>query len=125
MAILSVGKILSENADHGQIYLLFIHKECVISSLIPSREDLWFLPLGGTGEVGMNMNLYGHDGQWLMVDCGVSFNEPLSPDDLRTSEIVCADPRFISEQKERLVGIVITHAHEDHVGALPVFVATF
>ena len=67
----------------------------------------------------MNMNLYGHDGQWLMVDCGVSFNEPLTPDDLRTSEIVCADPRFISEQKERLVGIVITHAHEDHVGALP------
>ncbi|GGN37111.1 MULTISPECIES: ribonuclease J [Marinomonas] len=102
-----------------KIYLLFIHKECVISSLIPSREDLWFLPLGGTGEIGMNMNLYGHDGQWLMVDCGVSFNEPLSPDDLGTSEIVCADPRFISEQKERLVGIVITHAHEDHVGALP------
>lgn len=67
----------------------------------------------------MNMNLYGHDGQWLMVDCGVSFNEPLTPDDLRTSEIVCADPRFISEQKERLAGIVITHAHEDHVGALP------
>jgi len=87
--------------------------------LIPSQEDLWFLPLGGTGEIGMNMNLYGHDGQWLMVDCGVSFNEPLTPDDLRTSEIVCADPRFISEQKERLAGIVITHAHEDHVGALP------
>ena len=87
--------------------------------MIPSQEDLWFLPLGGTGEIGMNMNLYGHDGQWLMVDCGVSFNEPLTPDDLRTSEIVCADPRFISEQKERLAGIVITHAHEDHVGALP------
>ncbi|WP_233402609.1 ribonuclease J [Marinomonas transparens] len=67
----------------------------------------------------MNMNLYGHDGQWLMVDCGVSFNEPLKPDDLLTSEIVCADPTFISEQKERLAGIVITHAHEDHVGALP------
>lgn len=67
----------------------------------------------------MNMNLYGHDGQWLMVDCGVSFNEPLKPDDLHTAELVCADPRFISEQKERLAGIVITHAHEDHVGALP------
>jgi ribonuclease J len=67
----------------------------------------------------MNMNLYGHDGQWLMVDCGVSFNEPLKPDDLHTAEVVCADPRFISEQKERLAGIVITHAHEDHVGALP------
>ena len=77
------------------------------------------MPLGGTGEIGMNMNLYGHDGQWLMVDCGVSFNEPLKPDDLHTAEVVCADPRFISEQKERLAGIVITHAHEDHVGALP------
>lgn len=87
--------------------------------MIPSKDDLWFLPLGGTGEIGMNMNLYGHDGQWLMVDCGVSFNEPLTPGELSTSEVVCADPRFISEQKERLAGIVITHAHEDHVGALP------
>ncbi|WP_353667297.1 ribonuclease J [Marinomonas sp. THO17] len=67
----------------------------------------------------MNLNLYGHDGQWLMVDCGVSFNEPLTPKEVRTSEIVSADPKFISDQKERLVGIVITHAHEDHVGALP------
>ena len=98
---------------------VFTHKECVISSLIPTQQDLWFLPLGGTGEIGMNMNLYGHDGQWLMVDCGVSFNEPLTPNDLHTSEIVCPDPTFITEQKERLAGIVITHAHEDHVGALP------
>lgn len=67
----------------------------------------------------MNMNLYGHDGQWLMVDCGVSFNEPLKNDDLHTAEVVCADPAFITQQKERLAGIVITHAHEDHVGALP------
>lgn len=67
----------------------------------------------------MNMNLYGHDGQWLMIDCGVSFNEPLKADDLHTAEVVCADPTFIAQQKERLAGIVITHAHEDHVGALP------
>jgi len=67
----------------------------------------------------MNMNLYGHDGQWLMVDCGVSFNEPLSSQDALTSEVVSADPSFISEQKERLAGMVITHAHEDHVGAVP------
>ncbi|WOD06242.1 ribonuclease J [Marinomonas sp. GJ51-6] len=77
------------------------------------------MPLGGTGEIGMNMNLYGHDGQWLMIDCGVSFNEPLKVDDLHTAEVVCADPTFITQQKERLAGIVITHAHEDHVGALP------
>ncbi|WP_231908825.1 ribonuclease J [Marinomonas sp. TW1] len=67
----------------------------------------------------MNMNLYGHDGQWLMVDCGVSFNEPLLSQDALTSEVVSADPSFISEQKERLAGMVITHAHEDHVGAVP------
>jgi len=67
----------------------------------------------------MNLNLYGHNGQWLMVDCGVSFNEPLVKGDLTTSEIVCADPEFIASQKQRLAGIVITHAHEDHIGAVP------
>ena len=90
-----------------------------MDQLIPSQNDLWFLPLGGTGEIGMNMNLYGHDGQWLMVDCGVSFNEPLTPESHTTHELVCADPSFIAKQRHRLAGIVITHAHEDHVGALP------
>ncbi len=71
------------------------------------------------------MNLYGHAEQWLMIDCGLTFNSPLNPeDDYQAShaekhEIVCADPAFISRQKERLKGIVITHAHEDHIGALP------
>ena len=87
--------------------------------LMPTRSDLWFLPLGGTGEIGMNLNLYGHDGQWLMVDCGVSFNEPIDENSARTYELVCADPDFIVQQRHRLAGIVITHAHEDHVGALP------
>ena len=50
--------------------------------LIPGRADLWFLPLGGTGEIGMNLNLYGHAGYWLMVDCGVTFNSPLQPNSL-------------------------------------------
>lgn len=86
---------------------------------MPTRNDLWFLPLGGTGEIGMNLNLYGHDGQWLMVDCGVSFNEPIEEGSERTHELVCADPEFISQRRSRLVGIVITHAHEDHIGALP------
>ena len=47
--------------------------------LLPGPKDLWFLPLGGCGEIGMNMNLYGHDGRWLMVDCGVTFYNPLQP----------------------------------------------
>ncbi|MEW9796580.1 ribonuclease J [Alteromonas sp. CYL-A6] len=75
----------------------------------------------------MNMNLYGHDGHWLMVDCGVSFEEPLIPPYRReptspvgqTFRVVAPDPTFIASQKECLSGLVITHAHEDHVGAVP------
>lgn len=88
------------------------------SDLIPDSSDVWFLPLGGTGEIGMNMNLYGHHGQWLMVDCGVMFDKSKLQADGNNS-IVSADPHFIAMQKQRLVGMVITHAHEDHVGAVP------
>lgn len=96
-----------------------------IQSISPSEKDLWFLPLGGTGEIGMNMNLYGHAGQWLMVDCGITFHSPLCTQaEAKTSalhkhDVVAADPWFISQRKEQLAGIVITHAHEDHLGALP------
>ena len=93
---------------------------------MPGINDLWFLPLGGTGEIGMNLNLYGHAGRWLMVDCGVTFNSPLSPLQqssgiaaLPKAEVLAADPAFICAQRENLCGIVITHAHEDHIGALP------
>jgi ribonuclease J len=81
--------------------------------------------LGGTGEIGMNMNLYGHAGQWLMMDCGITFNSPLCTQaevettTLHKHDVVAADPAFISQRKEQLAGIVITHAHEDHLGALP------
>lgn len=73
----------------------------------------------------MNMNLYGHAGQWIMVDCGLTFNSPLNPAEdgqsgaLNKHEIVAADPAFIARQRESLAAIVITHAHEDHLGALP------
>lgn len=73
----------------------------------------------------MNMNLYGHAGQWLMMDCGITFNSPLCTESesktsgLHKHDIVAADPWFISQRKEQLAGIVITHAHEDHIGALP------
>ncbi|MFK8030045.1 MAG: ribonuclease J [Gammaproteobacteria bacterium] len=71
------------------------------------------------------MNLYGHAGQWLMMDCGITFDSPLCTEaEAKTSalhrhDIVAPDPSFISQRKEQLAGIVITHAHEDHVGALP------
>jgi ribonuclease J len=77
----------------------------------------------------MNMNLYGHAGSWLMVDCGITFQSPLHPEYLQAEgssvlardifDVVSADPSFISSRKQQLAGIVITHAHEDHVGALP------
>lgn len=85
-------------------------------TVTPGPKDLWFLPLGGTGEIGMNLNLYGHDGAWLMIDCGITFEREAGK--LRP-RLQMADPEFIAARREQLVGIVITHAHEDHIGALP------
>ncbi|WP_372971240.1 ribonuclease J [Marinobacter sp.] len=93
--------------------------------MTPDNEDLWFLPLGGTGEIGMNLNLYGHDGRWLMVDCGVTFPRPgrVAADGTvhhgGEPPVQMADPAFIADRREQLAGLVITHAHEDHVGAVP------
>lgn len=93
--------------------------------MTPDHNDLWFLPLGGTGEIGMNLNLYGHDGEWLMVDCGVTFPKPgrIAADGTvhhrGEPPVQMADPAFIADRREQLAGLVITHAHEDHVGAVP------
>ncbi|HJS84048.1 MAG TPA: ribonuclease J [Acetobacteraceae bacterium] len=76
--------------------------------------DLAFLPLGGTGEIGMNLNLYRSGGQWLAVDCGISFGGAAHPE----VEVMMPDPGFIAQRRDRLVGLVITHAHEDHIGAV-------
>ncbi len=76
--------------------------------------DLAFLPLGGTGEIGMNLNLYRCDGAWLAVDCGIGF----SGNDMPEVEILMPDPSFIAAHRNELVGLVITHAHEDHLGAV-------
>ncbi len=82
--------------------------------MTPGEDDLWFLPLGGTGEIGMNLNLYGHDGRWLMVDCGITFAGDGEPG----PKVQMADPGFIADRREMLDGLVVTHAHEDHVGAV-------
>ncbi len=76
--------------------------------------DLAFIPLGGTGEIGMNLNLYRCDGALLAVDCGIGFGGP----DLPEADIVVPDATWAAERRDRLVGLVVTHAHEDHVGAV-------
>lgn len=80
-------------------------------------KELLFCALGGSGEIGMNVNLYGADGKWLMVDLGMTFGANEYPG----TELVFADLEFIEERKKDLVGVVLTHAHEDHIGAVPYF----
>ncbi len=76
--------------------------------------ELAFLPLGGTGEIGMNLNLYRCDGKYLAVDCGIGFGG----NELPEADVIMPDPAFIAERRDKLLGLVITHAHEDHVGAV-------
>ena len=78
-------------------------------------EELLFCALGGSGEIGMNVNLYGTSGQWLMVDLGLTFADP----DYPGIDLVLPELEFIENQRDRLAGIVLTHGHEDHIGAIP------
>lgn len=82
-------------------------------------DELLFLALGGSGEIGMNANLYGCRGKWVMVDLGVTFADPQYPG----IELVLPDLAFIEERREDLLGIVLTHGHEDHIGAVPYLAA--
>ena len=82
------------------------------------KDELLFCPLGGSGEIGMNMNLfaYGKPGEqkWIMVDIGVTFAD----DTLPGIDLIYPDPGFIVDKKDDLLGIVLTHAHEDHIGSV-------
>ncbi len=83
-----------------------------------SKEELLFCPLGGSGEIGMNMNLYAYgkenDQKWIIVDLGVTFAD----DSIPGIDLIMPDPGFIIDKKDDLLGIVLTHAHEDHIGAV-------
>ena len=83
------------------------------------EKELLFLALGGSGEIGMNVNLYGCNGKWLMVDLGMTFSGDVYPG----VELVFADLEFIEDRAKDLLGIVLTHGHEDHIGAVPYFAA--
>ena len=83
-----------------------------------SKDELLFCPLGGSGEIGANMNLYAYgpenEHKWIIVDMGVTFAD----DSLPGIDLIYPDPGFILDKKDDLLGIVLTHAHEDHIGAI-------
>ena len=85
---------------------------------LKADDELVFLPLGGSNEIGMNFNLYGfgppHDRKWIVVDLGVTFGDQTTPG----VELILPDPEFIEEHAKNILGIVLTHAHEDHIGAV-------
>ncbi len=77
-------------------------------------KQLIFLPLGGSGEIGMNLNLYCYDNQWIMVDCGISFADDYLPG----IDLIMPNVDFVDGIRDELLGLVLTHAHEDHIGAV-------
>ena len=82
------------------------------------KDELLFCPLGGSGEIGMNMNLYAFGNEenrkWIVVDMGVTFADESIPG----IDLIFPDPSFLIDKKKDLLGIVLTHAHEDHIGAI-------
>ena len=79
------------------------------------KDDFLFVPLGGSGEIGMNANLYHYHDSWLMVDLGISFPDESTPG----VDVILPDLTFIAQRREKLAGLVLTHGHEDHLGAIP------
>ncbi len=80
-----------------------------------STEDLMFVPLGGSGEIGMNVNLYHYKDSWIMIDLGISFPDESTPG----VDVILPDLKFIAARRDKLQGLVLTHGHEDHLGAIP------
>lgn len=78
------------------------------------KEELYFIPLGGAEQFGVNLNVYGYQGKWLAIDLGLGFADEQFPG----IDILLPDPKFIEERKKDLLGLIITHAHEDHIGAV-------
>ena len=78
------------------------------------KDELYFIPLGGAEQFGVNLNVYGLGGKWLAVDCGLGFADEHFPG----VDILLPDPKFIEAHKKDLLGLIITHAHEDHIGAV-------
>jgi ribonuclease J len=86
----------------------------MVKPIKPTADEVLYVPLGGAGEIGMNMYVYGHAGKWLLIDAGISF----AHDGIPGVELLMPDPDFIMEHADDVVGLVVTHAHEDHIGAI-------
>ncbi len=102
--------------QHNRRFVKKIEKPLNIEDipLNMDRKSLYFLPLGGAGEFGLNLNLYHCNGKWILVDLGMSF------EDLPGTNITLPDIKFIQQlDKKDVLGLVITHGHEDHIGAIP------
>ena len=82
---------------------------------VPAGDEILFVPLGGVGDIGMNCALYGHAGRWILVDLGIMFGDETTPG----IEVIVPDTAAVEAVRDRLDAIVITHAHEDHIGAVP------
>ena len=85
------------------------------AEIVVDENDFLFLPLGGSDEIGMNLNLYHFGGKWLMVDLGITFGDETTPG----IDIIMPDPDFIERRRDDLAGLILTHGHEDHIGAVP------
>ena len=81
----------------------------------PKKKSVCFLPLGGTGEIGMNCYLYHFNNSWVMIDLGVTFGDSL----ISPNELIMPNIDFLTNNNIRLDGLILTHAHEDHIGAVP------
>ena len=86
-----------------------------MTKLVAQKDEVLFSPLGGCNEIGRNLSLYGHDGAWIIVDCGIGF----PPASLQGGiDAILPNPEFLYANAERIRGLIITHAHEDHLGAI-------
>src|SRR5688572_19852408 len=79
-----------------------------------NKDEFYFIPLGGSEQFGVNLNVYGYGGKWLAVDCGLGFADERFPG----VDILLPDPKFLEDRKKNISALIITHAHEDHIGAV-------
>ncbi len=86
-----------------------------MTKLVAQKNEVLFAPIGGCNEIGRNLSLYGHDGAWIIVDCGIGFPPASMHGGI---DAILPNPEFLYDNAERIKGLIITHAHEDHLGAI-------